>query len=704
MLRYGPEVRRTDVHDSVTEYRYRDVRRLESGPLRIETAPAGFRLLNAVWLDQDGDGQFSNAERLTDATAAGIVLIGPDGARYRTDLAHPKWTVEQHGPIRACVRLEGTHRAEDGRELFSYIVRLHVFRGQPFVKFDYTFINDYQDALMAQVEAIELLFSTNSHEDNVLVLGGQATEPARLDQVDDQQFEINGKKSGERAPGWAAIGSPGGGVAVGVHQFWQNWPKSLEVHPGTLTVGLCPDFVSGRYDGHPLMEEAKHYYYLRDGVYTFKIGMARTHQLWASFFSGEPDVEGLADFYRATEQPLLAQCSPDYICASGVLGDAPPANPKKHHGYDAFLNAMFQKHLDDQENLRENGMLNFGDWYNVSKFGGGWGNQEYDTSHNFFTQYLRTGDRRYFDRARQGAWHLMDVDTLHAVNPHIFGLEHHGEPAPGHVWCHSVGHTGGYYDRAPMKTSRWYQIGYLQEMGHVWIDGLSDWYAVTGNRRALDVAVMAADRVASVCPTGYSDHIRQLGWPLNMMMTAYEMTGEDRYLAAAERQWDLLRSHLDPERGWVVMLAYGHCSHKGTAGRCRGQNSYMLALTLSALARYHQATGDPEVLQALSIGLDQLIRDSWSEESKSFYPTACTHIRSKPPGPFNTTVLLASLAFAHEIGLTGNQEHQRIFRESFRTSVAGGMDWLESGDPQAQAGYASPSFHFTPFALRAVED
>ena len=130
----------------------------------------------------------------------------------------------------------------------------------------------------------------------------------------------------------------------------------------------------------------------------------------------------------------------------------------------------------------------------------------------------------------------------------------------------------------------------------------------------------------------------------------------------------------------------------------------MLALTLSALARYHQATDDPEVLKALSIGLDQMIRECWHEEAGAFYSTACTHLRSRPPSPYSVTTLLAALAFAHEIGLTGNQEHQRIFRKSFRNTMAAGREALESGDPQTQAGYSSRSFHFTPYGLRALED
>ena len=47
---------------------------------------------------------------------------------------------------------------------------------------------------------------------------------------------------------------------------------------------------------------------------------------------------------------------------------------------------MFEKHLVAQESNRENGLLNFGDWYDEKKFGGGWVNQEYDTSHCFFVQ------------------------------------------------------------------------------------------------------------------------------------------------------------------------------------------------------------------------------------------------------------------------------------------------------------------------------
>jgi len=708
-LRYGPQVRRSTEAQpplviSAGSHTHRITPVLDPGPIRIILSADRFRLLDAIWFDDNGDGQFADSERVTGDQSTGIVLVGSDGTRYRADLSLATWTIEQHGPLRACVRIDGRHRAEDGSTMFRYIVRLHVFRGQPFFKFDYTFVNDHQDSLMATFDSIELVCSTNDSSDQSIVNSQTTTESSRLFQFDDQQFEVDGKTSSGRAPGWAAIGTPTVGMAMGVREFWQNWPKSLEVKPGELRIGLCPEFPKGQYDGRPLLEEAKHYYYLRDGVYTLKIGAARTHQMWATLFSGEPKSDQLASFFRATEQPLLAQCSPEYVCSTGVLGNSPPADPTRYHGYDGWLDVMFQKHLDDQENLRENGMLNFGDWYDEKKFGGGWGNQEYDTSHNFFVQYLRTGDRRYFDRARQGAEHLMDVDVLHAINPHIRGLDHHGQPQPGQVWKHVVGHTGGYYEGADLKAPIWDQRGVLHDWGHVWIGGLAHCYQLTGDRRALDVARLVADRVASECPTPYSNHIRDVGWPLNLVMTAYELTGDEKYLAAAGRQWETLKENMDPEQGWMIMLAYGHCSMKSEADRCHGQVSYLMALTLSALSRYHQATGDPEVLEGITIGLDQIIRTCWSEEHKSFYATPCVHVRQRPPGAFCPTTLLSSLAFAHEISLTGNKEHQRIFREAFQTSMAAGKRLLETDNPQVQAGYFSRAFHFTPFGLRILKD
>ena len=203
--------------------------------------------------------------------------------------------------------------------MFRYIVRIHTYRGRPDVQLCYTFINDHPRQLMSRLDSLELIFASTGEGDSSYLLDGRRSDPARLFQVDDTSYQVSGQPAGKRAPGWAAIGHDGGGMAVGVREFWQNWPKSLAVEQladgsqTQLRVGICPTFPDGLYDAKPIKEEAQLYYYLRDGSYSFKIGVSRTHQLWATFFAGQADAASLAEFSRAAEQPLLAQPAPDYI-------------------------------------------------------------------------------------------------------------------------------------------------------------------------------------------------------------------------------------------------------------------------------------------------------------------------------------------------------------------------------------------------------
>ena len=710
LLRYGPDTKRSAVANPVRVEQDTSGVEINTGPLRLKLSDDKFKLFDAVWLDLDSDGAFSEAERITSYDGAGIVLKTPDGRSFWADKTTATITMEQKGPLRACVKIEGKHANKDG-EMFRYIVRIHAYRGQPFLRFYYTFINDYQNALMAKIDSLDMVFSLDQKQGVTYALDGK-NMPAtgRLFQVDDQGYEINSKPAGEQAAGWAAMGTDKAGLAVGIREFWQNWPKGIEQKPGEIRLSICPQFPKGLYDGKPLEEEAKLYYYLRNGEYSFKIGVARTHELWATFFAASPNADGLSRFFQAAEKPLLAQCDPAYVSSTKAMGAFPPADSKKYFGYDAWANDTFELDQEQREQVREYGMLNHGDEY-LSDY---WNNLEYDMAHCLFIQYLRTGDRRMFHRAEQAARHQIDVDVVHAVNRYLYPYfreysldERHN--TPGEIWSHSVAHTGGYYDgRASLKMPDIYQHGMLQNNGHVWIAGALDYYLLTGDRLAMDVSVLVSDTMARQCPTLYSDHLRGVGWPLNLVLSAYEATGDKKYLDAATRQWQTLKKNLDPEKGWVVVLAYGHCDTQDLKGRCSGQNSYMLALTLSGLARYHRITGDPEVLKGLSAGIDQLIREMWVEEAKTFKLTSCfCSGRNTGAVKLCSVTFLSAEAFAYESALTGNKEHLRIFRDAFHTAVDAGAarsraraKKLQLNDPVHYSGF----FHFTPFGLSALED
>ncbi len=88
--------------------------------------------------------------------------------------------------------------------------------------------------------------------------------------------------------------------------------------------------------------------------------------------------------------------------------------------------------MADRDRVREYGLLNYGDWYNTAWEA--WGNLEYDTARIWFLQYVRTGDRRYFDRAEQAARYHIDVDVCHAVNPEVRAYGGSFNMRPGQIW------------------------------------------------------------------------------------------------------------------------------------------------------------------------------------------------------------------------------------------------------------------------------
>jgi hypothetical protein len=673
---------------------------IDTGPLRLEVHREGFDPFGAVWLDRNRDGHFADDERVT--RGGGMFVRDTQSRRFEAGRAPAEIVVEEAGPLRACVRVTGRHAAGDDGSLFRYVVRVHAFRGQPFVRVFHTFINDHQNAVMASIAelGLTLRLAPEAGEVRSSAPGAALAGAGRIFQVDENAFELDGQRAGTRAPGWGMAAGARAGFAAGVRESWQQWPKSIEARAGAVALGLCPDFPAGLYDGRPLSEENKLYYALRRGVHTFKIGVAKTHEIWAHFFAGATPPADLAAFFQAAEEPLLATCAPAYACGTGAAGDFPAADAQRYSGYDAWFERTLANHLKRRDQVREYGLLNYGDWYGEREVN--WGNLEYDLQRGMFVQYLRTGDRRFFLRGAQAARHHVDVDVVHAVNPLVrnpFGLP----PKVGEIWLHSVSHTGGYYANAPLPVELTYQMGHSANYGHVWVSGDLDYYYLTGDRRARDVALQVADMMAGAMTAKVGTHIRTLGWPTILVLSAYEATGEARYLEAAKRNWQALQQSLDPQRGWVVKLASDHCLHpagstrqeretKFRDQRCEGNVPFMEGLTLCALARYHRHSGDPAVLRALTVGIDQMIRECWQEDVKTFRYTACPLSTKAPYGLF----MLAVEAMAHEVALTGNPEHRRILREGFRSAVEHG------GGSAFGKGLAQMTF-FAPHALRALE-
>ena len=674
-LEYGSEVKSSPPQASTSVRQDADATTIITGPLKLTLSHSAPRLFDCVWLDLDGDGKFSQRERVTSAEGAGMTLADAQGTVFRADNTDARVEVEQAGPLRTCVRIEGAYAASEKR-MFRYVVRIHAFRDKPYLRVFHTFINDWPDELMARIRSLNLNLNLGMEQNGSLryslgVEGGADSgalqgRGVRIHQIDDRGYNIDRRRAGKRAPGWLDVSGRRFGLTVAVRDFWQSYPKALSAEGPAISVELCPSFEKGLYDSKEIREDNKLYYHLHDGLYSFKVGLAKTHEMWLLFHNGKAAESG--HFWRMAREPLLATADPAYLCSSRALGDFPPADNTMYAGYDRMVDRAMKEHLERREKAREYGMLNFGDWYGERSVN--WGNLEYDLQHGLLLQYARTGRRSYYRRAEEAARHHIDVDVVHAINKHLKNPWGRA-PKAGDIWLHCLNHTGGYYEygKVDLPVSRTYFMGHSTNFGHVWVGGDLEYYLFSGDRRALEVGLMIADTMVENCPIGYGSgtHIRQQGWPMILLLHAYDVTGDKKYLKAAGTLWQVLREKLDPDKGWVIRLAGDHCRHGDR--RCYGNVPFMEGLMLCGLARYHRITKDPEVLKAISVGIDQMIRECWEEEPKAFRYTAC------PLSPLTYSLLpLASEAMAYEIALTHDAEHQRVFREGMTTAIQKGCN------------------------------
>jgi hypothetical protein len=338
----------------------------------------------------------------------------PKRERYLSEIKHV--TVEQQGPVRAVVKIEGMHRGtQSKREWLPFTVRLYFYSGQTSVRLVHTIVFDGdQDKDFVRGLGLQIDVPMRDQPMNRTVRfagsdGGLWSEPLqpgggsaaqesgqpftgspvfaknavwndfKLIQPNPDGFTIIKRTgpvstwlfstAGKRAPGLAYAGDLGGGLAVSIKNFWQSFPAALEVQQAAsptakLVAWLwspdAPEMDMRFYDtqGHGLdaaYEDAQ------PGLSTAH-GVARTSELTlfaSAAFPARPDTVSMAA--AGAQLPLLA-ATPEYIHSTGVFGawslpDRSTAFKKSiEDGLDSVL-AYYQRQVDDRS------------WYGFWQFG-----------------------------------------------------------------------------------------------------------------------------------------------------------------------------------------------------------------------------------------------------------------------------------------------------------------------------------------------
>ena len=121
---------------------------------------------------------------------------------------------------------------------------------------------------------------------------------------------------------------------------------------------------------------------------------------------------------------------------------------------------------------------------------------------------------------------------------------------------------------------------------HEWVEGLLDYYYLTGRKEGLDAAYGVAENIMRHMAqprmrTPGDAQTREGGWALRAMVSMALATGEERFTAEASRLVDLFLSW-DQMYGGMLAPYTSHTMPRVV---------FMISLTVNSIARYLAARG-----------------------------------------------------------------------------------------------------------------
>ena len=435
--------------------------------------------------------------------------------------------VETNGPLRVTIRAQGEFKAPSRPRWGRFVARLSFYAGSAFVQMQITLHNpqaarhpgglwDLGDEgsvyfkelslhipLQAQV-ASQVAWTANAFHclNDSLVgdieiyqdsSGGENWQSTNhVNRFGRVMHAFRGYRlsvgdslleQGLRATPVVAVRGEKGAIAATVDKFWQNFPKALEVHGNELSVGLFP----------------RQY----NDVYELQGGEQKTHTIYLQFFAPGED---LAEPGWVHDR-LIPRATAEWYADSKAVCYLSPLNHDTNVECRELIDSAIsgrQSFFARREIIDEYGWRHFGDLYADHEAVGHTGpqplvahyNNQYDVIYGAIVQYLRGGDRRWFELMADLARHVIDIDIYHTRKDRS---EYNG----GLFW-----HTDHYLD-AGTATHRTYSKASLNVRDassygggpsneQNYTSGLLHYYYLTGDETAREAVLSLGDWVIAM--------------------------------------------------------------------------------------------------------------------------------------------------------------------------------------------------------------
>jgi len=522
----------------------------------------------------------------------------------------PRVAVEEQNDLRCCVKVEGLHHSLDGRRFCPYTLRLHFYAGKADIKVFHTFVFD-QDPESVVLRAVgiripldlgkgvrasfagsdETHVSADWREMSFIQTGHKAYRVER----DGREFA-----TGTRSRCRAAMLGERGSLAAVFRDGWQEYPFGFNLKPGAMEIEIWPEkndkplefttpfreppitefgfdplkVIPGEEERFvkllkerptaPVSVKAMNPRSLEKVAWTEKMlekhakgrvigyndmhmnngaGAAKTSEIHLRFSPVEMPEEELDALAASVQEPLTVLADAASVCASGAFGPFYHAGDPLFKKVDANLDRVtYEVGFEPDEILEHYGKMRYGnlpgthsqpfhwiycyyrktDPLKAARYMGPFNNEANDEIFAFWGGFVRAGRRDYFLRAQKFSRCVADVSTIHA---------HPEKPR-------NVGGMHGH------SSHSW--TGYTS-LSHTLVAGYLTDYYFTGNRRLLDVAEEAAERIFNHYqePIGIVAHrgndlLREYIGAISVLLETYQATWKEKYLWLAGRSLDIL--------------------------------------------------------------------------------------------------------------------------------------------------------------------
>jgi len=391
---------------------------------------------------------------LTSVIVSGIELIDArksyvilkDSTQKEFNPAINSIDIETKGLIRSTIKIEGRFEDASGGVLCDFLSRLSFYAGKSYVRIDFTIKNpkaakhrgglwDLGDEESVYFDDLSFQIALTEKKDTLISYKTQLKQTDR--RIERERIEIYQDSSGgenwdslnhvnkygkvmNRFRGYTVISdnlleegfratpkvtviSKDNAIAATVQGFWQNFPKSIEAENNILTLRLFP----------------KQY----NDLFELQGGEQKTHTIFLEFESNPKESINL-DWVH---DPLVPEINFAWYDKTGIF--------KYLLNYDEAKNSEMQKILDTavkgentffnkREIIDEYGWRNFGDLYAdhegeeaykhkgdtplISHY-----NNQYDVIYSTLIQYVKSGDRRWWNLSSELTNHFVDIDIYH---------------------------------------------------------------------------------------------------------------------------------------------------------------------------------------------------------------------------------------------------------------------------------------------------